>query len=155
MRVGKRRAESGYTFVAVLIALALIMLGLSIAGPLWSQQIRREREQELLRIGSLYADAIARYHDTSPGSLKQYPVELHSLLLDTRFVGVQRHLRQLYTDPVSPGQAWATVQDTEGRIIGVYSRSGDTPLGSGTRMNPEFASAKHYSDWKFIAKVKS
>jgi type II secretory pathway pseudopilin PulG len=132
--------------VAVLVLLALCMLGLSIAGPLWSQQVRREREQELQRIGNLYAEAIAAYYNASPGSLKQYPQRLEQLLADTRYVGLRRHLRTLYPDPVNPGQPWGLVLDAEQRIVGVYSRSEQAPIteGAGSR----------YADWKFIAKVK-
>jgi type II secretory pathway pseudopilin PulG len=142
-----RRGERGYTFIAVLALLAVCMLGVSLAAPVWSQQVKREREQELLRIGALYAQALASYRDASPGSLKQYPPRLEALLLDTRYVGVQRHLRKLYADPMNPGQPWGLVLDAEQRIVGVYSLSEEAPLAEG--------SARRYSDWKFIAKGKS
>ena len=118
-----RPGERGYTFVAVLALLAVCMLGVSLAGPLWSERVKREREQELLRIGALYAQAIAAYRDASPGSLKQYPQRLEALLLDARYVGVQRHLRKLYGDPMNLGQPWGLVLDANQRIVGVYSLS--------------------------------
>lgn len=153
MRAGSQR---GYSFVAVLVLLALCMLGLSVAGPMWSQQVRREREQELLRIGNLYAEAIAAYYHSSPGSLKQYPQRLEQLLVDTRYVGMRRYLRTLYADPVNPGQPWGLVLNAEQRIVGVYSRSEQAPIAEGvqelaaTQLEP----ARRYADWKFIAKVK-
>ncbi|MED5621556.1 type II secretion system protein [Ideonella sp. BN130291] len=152
MPAGKSR---GYTFVGVLLLLALCMLSLAVAGPVWSQQVRREREQELLRVGGLYAQAIASYYQASPGSEKQFPQRLDQLLNDTRFVGVRRHLRALYPDPVSPGQPWGLVLDAQQRIVGVHSLSEQPPLAEG-RLEAggvELAPAKHYSDWKFIAKV--
>jgi len=155
MRRGER--QQGFTLVAVLVLLALCMLGLAVVGPQWSQQVRREREQELLRIGVLYVQAIAEYRATSPGSLKQYPLKLQDLLVDTRFVGTARHLRELYADPVNPKQPWGLVQNEDGRITGVYSLSEEAPLAEraidlGTTV---LAPAKHYSDWKFIVKTKS
>jgi type II secretory pathway pseudopilin PulG len=153
MRAGSQR---GYSFVAVLVLLALCMLGLSVAGPMWSQQVRREREQELLRIGNLYAEAIGAYYNSSPGSLKQYPQRLEQLLVDTRYVGMRRYLRTLYPDPVNPGQPWGLVLDAEQRIVGVYSRSEQAPIAEGaqelaaTQLEP----GRRYADWKFIAKVK-
>jgi type II secretory pathway pseudopilin PulG len=153
MRAGEQR---GFSFVAVLALLALCMLGLAVAGPLWSQQVRREREQELLRIGNLYAQAIASYYQSSPGNVKQYPQRLEQLLLDSRFIGVRRHLRTLYPDPVNPGQPWGLVLDAEQRIVGVYSRSEQAPVAEGplklgaTELEP----ARRYADWKFIAKVQ-
>jgi len=152
MRAGSQR---GYSFVAVLALLALCMLGLSIAGPMWSQQVRREREQELLRIGNLYAQAIADYYHSSPGSLKQYPQRLEQLLVDTRYVGMRRYLRTLYPDPVNPGQPWGLVLDAQQRIVGVYSRSEQAPVAEGPLQlqATELAAARRYADWKFVARM--
>lgn len=152
-----RAGERGFTLPMVLVVLATCMLGLALAGPIWAQQVRREREQELLRIGRLYAEAIASYRDASPGSAKQYPRLLEDLLLDTRFVGIRRHLRRLYEDPMNPGQAWGVIRDADQRILGVYSQSADTPLRRVPvtlgllRLGP----AAHYSDWKFIVEPRS
>lgn len=158
MPAGKHamRHQRGITFVAVLVLLALCMLALSVAGPLWSQQVRREREQELLRIGNLYAQALAEYHDASPGSAKQYPQQLAQLLADTRYVGLRRYLRKLYPDPIDPSQPWGLVLDAQQRIVGVYSRSEQAPIAQGPQAlsATEIDPAQHYADWKFIAKVK-
>ena len=157
MRRGDPHRTRGFAFVAVLVLLALCMLGLSIAGPLWSQQLKREREQELLRIGALYAQALQSYRDSSPGSLKQYPQTLQALLYDTRFVGTQRHLRKLYADPMSNGKPWGLLLDKDQRITGVYSQSEDAPIAKGpldlgsVLLDP----ARRYADWKFIPKPKS
>lgn len=157
MKRGDARGEGGFTLVAVLVLLALCMTGLAVAGPMWSQGVRREREQELVRIGVLYAQAIASYRQSSPGSLKQYPVKLEDLLVDTRFVGLARHLRALYPDPVNPGQPWGLMRDSEGRIAGVYSLSTDAPLAD-RQINLGaivLAPASRYSDWKFAIKAKT
>ena len=152
MRTGDCRPQGGFAFVAVLVLLALCMLGLSIAGPLWSQQVKREREQELLRIGALYANALANYRAASPGSLKQYPVSMQDLLFDTRYLGTQRYLRKLYADPMNPRQSWGLMLDAERRIVGVYSRSDDPPIAEGSIElgNIILSPAKRYSDWKFM-----
>jgi type II secretory pathway pseudopilin PulG len=152
----EHRRSRGYSFVAVLALLALCMLGLAVAGPIWSQQIKREREQELLRIGNLYAQAIASYYNAGPGSLKQYPQRLEQLLADTRFVGLRRHLRSLYPDPVNPGQPWGLVLDGQQRIVGVYSRSEQAPVAEGARelSSVSLPAAHQYADWKFIARAE-
>jgi type II secretory pathway pseudopilin PulG len=157
MKRGEQRGhQRGFTFAGVLVLLAICMLGLGIAGPLWSRQAKREREQELLRVGALYAHALASYHDGAPGSQKQYPARLDKLLLDARFVGVMRHLRKLYPDPMNPDQPWGLVLDGDNRIAGVYSRSDDAPLIDGPVNLDDFAlpPAKHYSDWKFMLPAK-
>lgn len=157
MRAGERGAQRGFTFVAVLLLLALCMLGLAVAGPLWSQRAQREKERELLRVGALYARALASYRDASPGSLKEYPDRLEALLLDTRYIGTRRHLRALYPDPMNPGQPWGLVLDAEHRIVGVYSQSANAPVAQGPLDLGDISlkPAQRYSDWKFTVKTRS
>ena len=129
---------------------------MAIVGPAWSQKVDRQRERELIRIGSLYARAIANYHDLSPGSAKQYPQRLDELLLDTRFVTTVRHLRALYPDPVNPGQPWGLMRDEAQKIIGVYSQSERVPLVTGGIDAGGFnlLPATRYTDWKFSIRPK-
>jgi type II secretory pathway pseudopilin PulG len=159
MRAGRRHSyrspARGYTFVSVLVLLAVCMIGLSIAGPNWAEAARRGREHELLRIGRLYALALAEYQATSPGALKAYPSALDELVDDHRFVGVRRHLRRLYPDPLAPDRAWGLVRDAQERIIGVYSQSDAAPVAQGALDlgGVRLPAARHYSDWHFIAPV--
>jgi type II secretory pathway pseudopilin PulG len=147
-----RRGERGYTFVAVLVLLAICMLGLSAAGPMWSQDTRRNKELELLRVGVLYAKALKSYHDAAPGSMKNFPQRLEQLALDDRFVGVRRHLRKVYSDPVNAGKPWGLVLDDRQGIIGVYSLSGEAPLSDAPELAPGLhPGATRYADWKFMA----
>jgi len=153
MRPGKAR---GFTFVATLLLLALVSLGLAAAGTVWSQQTQRERERDLMRLGTVYAQAIAAYFNASPGSVKQYPPTLDALLLDTRFVGTVHHMRKAYADPVNAGQPWALLRNEAGRIVGVYSANREAPLAQGeVRLDDRvLPPATRYADWKFIAIVK-
>ena len=145
--------RQGFTLVGLLLALALISLALAAVGPMWSQQQRRERERELLRIGALYAQAIQSYHQSSPGNQQDHPARLEDLLLDTRFVGTRRHLRKLYPDPVQPGRPWGLITDDRGRITGVYSQSTATPIAAAAVPLPDrtLPPAQRYADWKFLA----
>jgi type II secretory pathway pseudopilin PulG len=154
MRIG-RTALRGFTFVAILLLLALVSLGLAAAGTVWSQASKRERERELMRIGTLYASAIASYYNAAPGSQKVYPERLELLLLDTRYVGTVRHLRRVYPDPIDPAQAWGLVRDPAGRITGVYSQSEEAPVAQGQILLDDRAlpPAKRYKDWLFLAKA--
>lgn len=152
MRAGKER---GFSYVAVLAMVALMGLGLAAIGPLWAEEARREREDELLRVGRLYAEAIARYQKASPGSAKRFPLTLEVLLMDTRFVGTVRHLRTLYPDPLEPARPWGLLRDADGGIRGVFSQSEAPPL----RTVPvvlgavTLAPAARYSDWQFVARI--
>lgn len=148
--------SSGFTLVAMLVLVALVSAGLAVVGPLWSQQVKRERERDLLRIGVLYAQAIAEFHAMSPGSQRQWPTSVDDLLLDRRFVGTVRHLRKAYADPVAPHLPWVPVRDASGRIIGMHSASTEEPLAMGEvhlddRVLPP---ARRYADWTFLAVVK-
>ncbi len=153
MCCGERRAQGGFSYVVVLALVAIMGIGLAAIGPLWAEEAQREREDELLRVGQLYADAIARYHKASPGSAKLYPATLEVLLSDTRFVGTMRHLRALYPDPVGNGRPWGLLRGADGGIRGVYSQSEATPLRRVALRSPTLAPATRYSEWQFIARV--
>ena len=154
MRAGRSR---GFTYVWMLAAIAVLSAGLAVIGPSWADQARRERERDLLRIGAMYATAIAGYRAASPGSLKQYPATLEDLLADPRMVGTVRYMRRLYADPLDPSRPWGVVRDPAGRVQGVYSQSEAEPfrieaLDLGSTSLP---AARRYSDWKFVAKAQS
>lgn len=153
---GRRRAASGFTYVAMLCALAIFGLGLAALGQTWSAASQRDKEAELIRIGSLYVRAIGDYHARSPGSLKSYPVRLDDLLEDTRFVGTMRHLRKLYGDPVNHDKPWTLLHAPGGGIIGVASQSDKRVLRQ-RPLNVARAlpvAGVRYSEWHFIYDAK-
>jgi len=139
-----------------LALLAVVSIGLAAVGPMWSRELQREREQELLRVGVLYAQAIESYYRVSPGAVKSLPTSLDQLVLDTRFVGMIRHLRRIYTDPTNPGQPFAILRAPEGGVIGVASQNTARPLMQTAWSDGRhaLAPAEHYSDWQFLAKVE-
>jgi type II secretory pathway pseudopilin PulG len=146
-----QHGDRGFIYVWVLALVAVLAVGLAAIGTLWSQEAKRERESELLRIGALYAGAIERYHRMSPGSVKHYPPSLDALLVDPRFVGTVRHLRMLYADPITSDARWGEVRAADGGIRGVYSRSTEAPLRTvsmdlGVTVLPP---ASRYAEWQF------
>ena len=155
MQTGSRIAsQRGFTYITMMTVVALLGIGLAALGPMWADDAQRQREQELLRVGALYASAIAAYREVSPGSLKRYPPNLESLVLDTRFVGTRRHLRKLYADPLLPSRPWGLLRDADGGVRGVFSEDDRVPLlraslDVGVRRLP---AAQRYADWKFMPK---
>jgi type II secretory pathway pseudopilin PulG len=143
--------SAGFTYPVLLVAVAILGLGLAKLGPLWDESARRDREQELLRVGELYAQALADARKDSPGGEGAYPARLEDLLLDTRFVGTRRHLRRLYPDPLQPGRPWGLVRDARGAIIGVYSQDLRQPMAlvALERGPVSLPAANRYSDWIF------
>jgi len=154
MRIGKHR---GFTYVWMLAAIAIASIGLAQLGSSWADRVKRERERELLQIGALYVQALEAYRAASPGIPKQFPQRLADLLVDSRMVGTYRHLRKLYADPIDPTRPWGVMLDPDGRVQGIYSQSPGQPLRQESLDlgDLRLAPAKQYSDWKFVAKVKS
>ena len=150
-------AQRGFTYVTVMAVVALLGIGLAAMGPMWSEAAQREMEQDLLRVGTLYAQAIDSYYAVSPGSVKRYPPNLDSLVLDTRFVGTRRHLRRLYADPLQPSRQWGLVRAPDGGVRGVYSLDERRPFAraSLTLDAVSLPAVQRYVDWKFMPKDPS
>lgn len=144
------RSQRGFALLVAVGIVALVAVGLYRASSIFVVQKQRDQEQLLLRVGHLYAQALQHYRNAAPGSHQPYPTDLQQLTRDTRFVGVARHLRDLYPDPMQPAVPWGLVRNTAGGIIGVYSTSSLRPYLQ-TAQAPT-AQAQHYSDWKFLAK---
>ena len=142
---------TGFTYLGVLIAVALAGLALAGAGTVWSTLSQREREAELLFVGDQYRRSIASYFDSSPGA-KEYPRSLADLLEDRRSPAARRHLRKPFADPMAPQAEWGLVRIGD-RVQGVYSTSGATPIKRAgfAAADESFAGASSYRDWRFIA----
>lgn len=147
-----RRPEAGFTLLAVLAA--LLLLSLSLQGLMWvvSTQTQRDREMELLRIGTEIREAIGRYVESSPGEVRTWPPTLEALLDDRRSVALRRHLRRLYRDPVNRGGEWEVVRAPDGGVAGVHSLSNAQPIRTGGLELAQFGvePASRYSGWVFV-----
>ena len=111
---------------------------------------RRMNEEELLFIGSQFAEAFKSYFEATPAGQRNYPAKLEELLRDPRYPGVRRHLRKIYVDPMSGNAEWGLVPAPNG-IVGVHSLSQRSALKV-AEFEPAFAALagkKTYDDWKF------
>lgn len=146
----KAGRTGGFTYVGLLIAVALMGFGLAAYGELYSHAAQREKEAELLFIGAQFRDAIGSYYNRSPGA-KAYPKKIDDLLEDNRFPMPQHHLRRLYRDPITETTDWGLVEAPGGGFMGVYSRSEETPIKTGNFDAAEeaFENAEHYTKWTF------
>jgi type II secretory pathway pseudopilin PulG len=144
------RHTRGFTYIGLLIAVALIGIGLAAVGQVWSTTMQRERERELLFVGGQFRQAIGSYFEASPG-LKQFPRRLEDLLEDQRLPVVKRHLRKIYLDPMTGKPDWGLMTQGD-QIFGVYSQSPGKPLKSGNfdPADSSFAGSNAYSDWRFV-----
>lgn len=151
----KLRVESrqrGYTYLAMLFAVAVAGAVVASGSVVWQHEAQRERERELLRIGNEFRQAIGLYYHRSPGSVKRFPASLDELLRDDRHLSLQRYLRRIYRDPMTGKSEWGFVNALEGGIMGIYSRSDQaTVKRSGFDVaNASFNDKTRYSDWKFV-----
>ena len=143
-------AQQGFTYVALLISVAIIGVGLAAKGVEWDRAAQRAREAELLFVGNEFRRAIALYYYRSPSSIAEYPKSLEDLLEDPRYPGTQRYLRRIYRDPVTGRPEWGLIT-AGGLIIGVHSLSTDQPIRSGNFSEADrgFASKGSYAEWHF------
>jgi type II secretory pathway pseudopilin PulG len=127
-----------------LLLASIVILGVSMAGvaELWSTQIRREKEEELLFRLNQYRAAIARYR----ADHNRLPKELKDLLEDRTQLMTRRYLRRIYPDPMTGKLDWELklLADQTGQVAGiqdVHSRSELPPLKN---LGPN---KKAYKDW--------
>jgi len=146
----------GFAYIALLVAIIIIGISLGAAGKYWSNVMLRDKEEELLFRGDQYRMAIERYVAAVPGS-QVYPQSIDDLLKDNRTATGKRHLRQKYKDPIS-GEDFVEIRNTlTKRIIGVHSPSEKEPLKKAgfPVAYPNFADITKYSEWQFVAAIKS
>ncbi|MDP9264003.1 MAG: hypothetical protein M3O85_06765 [Acidobacteriota bacterium] len=103
------RHQRGYVLLAVLLVLALVLLATMAAAPRLAQQIRRDREEELIHRGTQYARAIKRYYK----KFGRYPLSV-AQLEDTNHL---RFLRRLYKDPMTEKGEWRIIHVGEAKVV--------------------------------------
>jgi type II secretory pathway pseudopilin PulG len=103
----------------VLLAIAVLGIGLSVASEVWVTTARRQKAAQLEWVGRQYVDAIGSYYGATPGLTKVYPSRLEDLVEDRRYVIVRRHLRTLYPNPLTSKPDWDLVKGSDGGIRGV------------------------------------
>jgi type II secretory pathway pseudopilin PulG len=142
--------NAGFTYVWLLIAIAVMAAGLAAIGEVASTAAKREKEAELLFVGDQFARAIAEYHASSPGA-PQYPQKLEDLLADNRYPNARRYLRRVYPDPMTGRADWGLMRGPGGGIVGVHSQSLERPLKTANFPSSyaAFTGATAYSAWRF------
>jgi type II secretory pathway pseudopilin PulG len=145
--VALRRQQGGFTYLAILLAVAFLGIGLAAVGAVWATAAQRNREQQLLFVGEAYRTAIGSYYRQG----HRYPQELQELIEDERTGVVRRHLRRLYPDPMTGQPDWELIRDPDGGITGVASISMQPPIKRANfpLYEADFADADCYCSWRF------
>jgi type II secretory pathway pseudopilin PulG len=92
-RRARSHGEGGYILLTLMFLATLIILSLAALAPQLSQQIKRDREEELIHRGVQYSRAIQHFYKKTG----RYPVRLEEL---DNFNNV-RFLRKHYKDPIT------------------------------------------------------
>ena len=108
------RDDAGYAMAALLVAMALMAVMMSVAMPVWRQAAQREKEAELIWRGQQYDRAIQlfRRKASAPGAPNL------DILIQQKF------LRKKYKDPITGG-------DFELKPVGVIGPGTQMPGGPG------------------------
>ncbi|MEO8306486.1 MAG: type II secretion system protein [Pseudomonadota bacterium] len=147
-----RSRQRGFTYLGLLFAVAVIGITLATVGVVWSAQIRRDKETELLFSGDQIRAAIGRYYIDTPSGVHSYPPSLQDLLQDDRWPQVHRHLRRLYVDPMTASTDWQVIAAPEGGVMGVVSTSTGAPIKKANFIGADraFENAECYCNWLFV-----
>jgi type II secretory pathway pseudopilin PulG len=171
-----RREEAGYSMVALMASVAIMLILLGAATPGWRYLSKNDKEEELIFRGGQIADAVQRYQRKNGNAL---PASL-DVLVKGKF------LRKAYTDPMMPDGKWRFLRPGEAVVPGAPpggpglpgqpgrpgvapgpsptptppgTRSADNPLGStiqgvasrstdrGLRI---FNGRERYNEWLFV-----
>src|SRR5258705_4477700 len=88
---GQARRQNGYAMAALLVAMSIMAIMMTVAMPVWKQISTREKEEELVFRGEQYARAIGlfqrKFANAAPPSF--------DLLVEQHF------LRKKYKDPIT------------------------------------------------------
>lgn len=143
--------ERGFSYALVLAAVVILGIVAEAAHVTTWRTLKAEREQELLYRGNAYRRAIQSYYEG--GAIRQFPRSLEDLVKDSRTASGKRHIRALYTDPMSKDEKpeWLLIRAPDGGISGVASRSKDEPLKQANfpKEFETFAGMKSYAEWIF------
>jgi type II secretory pathway pseudopilin PulG len=148
----RRRSATGFTYLSLIILLAIIGLVSATTLKLGVILQRAAAERELLNIGAQFSDALESYAKATPAGQLNVPPTLNELLRDPRFPGVRRHLRRIFVDPMTGKAEWG-IQYASGTtgVLGVYSLSDAKPIKI-ANFPARFQGLEgklHLSDWKF------
>lgn len=151
---GRRHACAGFTYLALLAVLGLMMLTSTMTVQLGARLARAQAHDEFIETGMAYRAALISYARATPAGMQGRPARLEDLLKDPRYSATRRHLRKLYADPITGKSSWGIVYARDGGgIMGVHSLS-DEPVGTRQAVKPMEQGqdrARVYRDWKFLA----
>jgi len=118
-----RRGEEGYILLLLMLAVALMAIAAVAAMPSIMQQVKRDREEEMIHRGVQYSRAIRLFFKHN----SRYPTRLEELENTNNI----RYLRKRYKDPVNKDQDFRLLHYGEVQMFpGGGGLIGATPAGA-------------------------
>ena len=114
----------------------------------------------MISAGSEIVSALNAYSDASPGTARDFPLDLSDLKRDPRMLAEKAYLANLPVDPIKQTQEWGAVRNKNSQVrgwpraIGVHSLSNESPTLFAKLFS--FRSGEKYSErlalghWKFV-----
>ncbi|HST78855.1 MAG TPA: hypothetical protein VLN58_10240 [Verrucomicrobiae bacterium] len=119
----RTRNQKGYLLLSVMLLVTIMLLMLSIEAPRMAQQIKREKENELIHRGKEYAKAVRKFVRKTGN----YPTSLEQLE-DTNHI---RFLRKRYEDPFTGKTDWKLIHQGEAEVKIPQNQNNPGLQGSG------------------------
>ena len=107
----RRRRDSGAMLLAVLFMMAMMVLVAMAMAPSLVQQIKRDREEEMIHRGTEYARAIRKYYR----KFGRYPANLEQLDNTNQL----RFLRRRFKDPLTKDGKWKPLHYGDIAALGI------------------------------------
>jgi hypothetical protein len=105
LQSARRQRDGGYLLLAIMLMMAFMVITLAyVVGPRVIQQMKRDREEEMIRRGTQYARAVKKFYKKNG----RYPSSLDDL-----DKGQIRFLRQRYKDPLTKDGKWKLLTYTD------------------------------------------
>jgi type II secretory pathway pseudopilin PulG len=120
--------ERGYAMAALLVALAIMAILMTIAMPVWRHEARREKEAELVFRGEQYARAIALFRHKNQNNPNAWPPSI-DFLVQNRF------LRKKFKDPMTADGEFVPLSFGS-QTPGIPPTTPPPPVGRGRGVQP-------------------
>ncbi len=132
----RRQRDGGYLLLAILLMMALMIIAATIVAPRVVQQIKRDREEEMIHRGTEYARAIKKFYKKNG----RYPSNLDDL-----DKGQVRYLRKRFKDPLTKDGKWKLLQLRRHPDAAEHRWPGNTRRSPGVARRHAIARRSHRS----------
>ena len=113
----RQQRDSGHLLLAILLMMALMAIAATYEAPRMVQQLKRDREEEMIHRGTEYARAIKKYYK----KFGAYPTSIEQLENTNNI----RFLRKRYKDPLSKDGKWTLLHYND--VVALLTNTGSSP----------------------------